>query len=67
MLITDKQITRAIMKLSLHKAPGPNGISNSIYIYCAAQLIPYMGPIFPVTFTLEIYPDQWKKSSTIVL
>jgi hypothetical protein len=26
-----------------------------------------MGPIFRVTFSLGIYPEQWKQSSTIVL
>jgi hypothetical protein len=55
------------LKLSPHKAPGPNSISNCIFTHCAAQLVPYMGPIFHATFTLEIYPEQWKKSSTIVL
>ncbi|KAG2740532.1 hypothetical protein P692DRAFT_20752643, partial [Suillus brevipes Sb2] len=66
-LITNEQIDRAIAKLSPHKAPGPNGISNCVFTHCAAQLVPFMGPIFRATFTLEIYPDQWKKSSTIVL
>ncbi|KAG2339959.1 hypothetical protein BDR05DRAFT_840460, partial [Suillus weaverae] len=45
-LITDKQIARAITKLSPHKAPGPNGISNSVFTHCAELLIPYIGPIF---------------------
>jgi hypothetical protein len=30
-------------------------------------LIPFLGPIFHTTFTLEIYPEQWKKSFMIVL
>jgi hypothetical protein len=63
----NEQIARAIMKLAPHKALGPNGISNSMFTHCALLLIPYMGPIFRATFTLEIYPDQWKKSATIVL
>ncbi|KAJ8584195.1 hypothetical protein M405DRAFT_697022, partial [Rhizopogon salebrosus TDB-379] len=65
--ITDKQIARAIAKLSPYKAPGPNGISNSVFTHCADLLIPYMGPIFRATFTLDIYPEDWKHSSTIVL
>jgi len=65
--ITDSQISRAIAKLSPYKAPGPNGISNSIYTHCADLLVQYMGPIFRATFTLGIYPDAWKHSSTIVL
>ncbi|KAG2744120.1 hypothetical protein P692DRAFT_201652222, partial [Suillus brevipes Sb2] len=55
-LITNEQIGRAIAKLSPHKAPGPNGISNCVFTHCATQLIPFMGPIFRATFTLEIYP-----------
>ncbi|KAH7917087.1 hypothetical protein BV22DRAFT_987010, partial [Leucogyrophana mollusca] len=65
--ITDQQIARAIRKLSPYKAPGPNGISNSVYTHCASQLIPFMGPIFRATFTLEVYPEEWKQSNTIVL
>jgi hypothetical protein len=33
----------------------------------APLLVPFLGPIFRATFTLKIYPEQWKKSSTIVL
>ncbi|KAG2070543.1 hypothetical protein BDR04DRAFT_959426, partial [Suillus decipiens] len=66
-LITNEQIGRVIAKLSLHKAPGLNGIGNCIFTHCAAQLVPFMGLIFCMTFTLEIYLNQWKKSSTIVL
>jgi hypothetical protein len=57
-LIMNEQISRAITKLSPHKVPGLSGISNSVYMHCTAQLIPYMGLIFQATFMLEIYPDQ---------
>jgi len=66
-LITDRQIYQAISKLSPHKAPGPNGVSNCVFIKCASLLVPYMAPIFRATFSLEIYPDEWKKSTTVVL
>ena len=65
--ITDKQIHRAIDKLSPYKAPGPNGICNCVYKQCADLLVPYMGPLFRATFTLNHYPDEWKLSSTVVL
>jgi len=65
--ITDKQIHRAITKLSPYKAPGLNGISNIVFIKCADILVPYMGPIFRATFSLRVYPDEWKRLSTIVL
>jgi hypothetical protein len=66
-LITDPQIHRAIKKLSPLKAPGLNGICNIVFMRCADQLVPFMGPIFRATFTLEVYPNEWKRSSTIVL
>ncbi|KAG2046965.1 hypothetical protein BDR06DRAFT_844007, partial [Suillus hirtellus] len=65
--ITDAQISRAIKKLSAFKAPGPNGVGNSVFIKSRELLIPQLGPIFRATFTLKIYPEQWKHSSTIVL
>ncbi|KIK38843.1 hypothetical protein CY34DRAFT_90295 [Suillus luteus UH-Slu-Lm8-n1] len=65
--ITDQQIQRTITKLTLHKAPGPNRISNIVFIKCANLLIHFLGHIFCTTFHLGIYPEEWKKSSTIVL
>ncbi|KAH7918416.1 hypothetical protein BV22DRAFT_978632, partial [Leucogyrophana mollusca] len=65
--VSDAQILRAIKKLSPYKAPGPNGISNSVFTHCAETLIPYMGPLFRATFTLGVYPREWKLSATIVL
>lgn len=66
-LITDRQIHQAIKKLAPYKAPGPNGVSNCVFLKCANLLVPYMAPLFRATFTLEIYPEEWKRSSTIVL
>ncbi|KAG2341736.1 hypothetical protein BDR05DRAFT_832026, partial [Suillus weaverae] len=65
--ITDAQIHRAIAKLSPFKAPGPNGVSNCVFTKCTDTLIPFMGLIFQAMFTLGIYPEDWKKSLTIVL
>jgi hypothetical protein len=58
--ITDQQIFQAIARLALYKAPGPNGISNIIFHRCATVLVPFMCPIFGATFSLSIYPEQWK-------
>jgi hypothetical protein len=65
--ITDQQIYRAIAKLAPHKAPGLNGIRNIVFIKCADLIVPHMAPIFRATFTLKVYPNEWKCSSTIVL
>jgi hypothetical protein len=56
--ITNEQIFRAVDKLSPYKAPGPNGICNCVYKNCTDLLVPYMGPIFRATFTLEHYPED---------
>lgn len=66
-LTTDPQIHRAIEKLAPFKAPGLNGVSNVVFKKCADLLVPQMGPIFRATFTLGVYPTEWKCSSTIVL
>jgi len=65
--ITNQQIQRAIDQLAPHKAPGPNGISNIVFVKGVPLLIPYLGPIFQATFHLSIYPEEWKQLSTIVL
>ena len=44
--ITDEEIKRAIRKLSLYKAPGPNKILNSILTHCIDELTPFLGLIY---------------------
>ncbi|KAF8955093.1 hypothetical protein BDZ97DRAFT_1624694, partial [Flammula alnicola] len=65
--ITDEQILGAARKLSPYKAPGLNGISNSILTHSADQLALYLGPIYRATFKLKHYPQKWKKYTTAVL
>ena len=65
--ITNKQIHRAIERLSLFKAPGPNGVCNVVFTKNADMLVPHLGHIFRVTFNLKWYPEQWKTLSTIVI
>jgi len=60
--ITDEQIRRAIHKLNPFKAPGANGIPNIVIKQCTDTLIPFIGPIFCATFSLEVYLDTWKDS-----
>jgi hypothetical protein len=65
--VTDDQIHRAIGKLKLYKAPGPNQISNSVYTHCADILVPFLGRLFRATFHLKHYPECWKLYSTVVI
>ena len=65
--ISDLQIKRAISKLGPYKAPGPDGISNSMYIRCAEFIVPHLGPIYRATFRVGVYPAQWKDLVTVVV
>src|SRR5271168_3360260 len=65
--VKDEHIIRVARKLNPYKAPGLNGISNSILTHCADILTPYLGPIFRATFTVGYYPHKWKRYKTIVL
>jgi len=65
--VTDIQIHHAISRLAPYKAPGADGISNSVLIRCTDLLVPHLGPIYCATFSLETYPDQWKNLITAVL
>ncbi|KAA1477139.1 hypothetical protein DENSPDRAFT_754134, partial [Dentipellis sp. KUC8613] len=66
-LVTDAQIQRAINKLLPYKAAGDDGIPNAVYKECSDELIPYLGPLYRATFALNIYPPEWKDSTTVVL
>ena len=65
--VKNEQIKQAIGKLNPFKALGENGILNVIIKQYADTLLPFIGPIFRATFTLEVYPDKWKDSVTRVL
>ena len=65
--ISNEQIHQAIKRLSSHKAPGPNGVCNAVFIRTADLLIPHLGHLFRATFELEFYPEMWKLSSTVML
>ncbi|KJA21598.1 hypothetical protein HYPSUDRAFT_1088315, partial [Hypholoma sublateritium FD-334 SS-4] len=65
--ISDNQIKRVAKQLNPYKAPGLNDISNAVLTHCSEQLAPYLGPIYRATFSLEHYPDKWKRYETVVL
>ena len=65
--ITDEQIMRVIRRTNPFKAPGSNEILNVVLKRCADILLPYLGPLFRATFSLQVYPEQWKNSKTLVL
>jgi ribonuclease HI len=65
--VTNEQIERVASSLNPYKAPGLNGISNSVLTHCGDILAPYLGPIYRATFNANYYPKKWKKYKTVVL
>ena len=65
--VSDAQIDRAIRRLNPYKAPGMSGISNSVLTHARSLLVPFLGPIFRATFSLHIYPEEWRNFTTAVL
>src|SRR5271155_4343362 len=65
--VSNEEIIRMAKSLNPYKAPGLNGISNSVLTHCADLLTPHLGPIFRATFNVGYYPQKWKKYKTIVL
>jgi hypothetical protein len=62
--ITDAQVFRAIKRLKPYKAPGPDGISNSVFTHCTDVLVPWLGRLFRATFHLCYYLNTWKVYDT---
>jgi hypothetical protein len=60
-------IRQAIKKLSLYKAPRPDGIPNVVLIKCVDVLIDHLFFIYRATFELNVYHPRWRESITVVL
>ncbi|KAJ3473815.1 hypothetical protein NLI96_g12812 [Meripilus lineatus] len=65
--ISDRQIWRAIRKLSPEKAAGPSGIINAVFQETEDIILPIIGPIFRATFELGHYPEVWKNYDTVAI
>src|SRR5277367_1055212 len=65
--VANEQIARIAKSLNPYKAPGLNGISNSILTKCADLISPHLGTIVRSTFRVGYYPYKWKRYKTIVL
>src|SRR5882724_3818865 len=65
--INNKQIHRVITRLRPFKAPRLDGIPNIMLIRCVDLLVPHLGPLYWVTFKLNVYPTSWRDSVTIML
>ena len=65
--LTKAQIKDAAKKLSAHKAPGPDGVPNEVLKQCIETLADRLYFIFRAIFELNVYPDEWRESITVVL
>ena len=64
---TRDQIKKATGKLGAHKAPGPDGIPNVVLKKSIDLITEHLYYIFRAIFELDVYPDEWRISTTVVL
>ncbi len=65
--ITAEQVHRHIEALSSYKAPGQDGIPNTVLKACTVIVIPGLMPIFHAILKLQSYPPHWRDSITCIL
>ena len=65
--ISDEQIHRAIKKLKPYKASRKGTVPNSVLTHAREDLVPYLGPLFRATNSLEYYPQDWALTETLIL
>jgi len=64
--ITEEQLHKSITKLSLYKAPGPDGVANIVF-QCCPVLQPYLLFLFNAALSLHTYYSPWRESVTVIL
>ena len=67
MTTTDEQIHRAIKRMKPWKATHSGTVPNTVFVHASDLLVPYLGPIFRATDSLETYLDDWKLTETPIL
>ena len=50
-----------------YKATAPDTVPNCVLKEAKQLLVPYLGPLFWVTFSIGYYPKQWAQALTVVL
>ena len=64
---TREQIRKAAKKLPAFKAPGPDGVPNAVLKQSVDVLVDRLYFIFRAIFELDVYPNEWRESITVVL
>jgi ribonuclease HI len=65
--ITDDQIHRAIKRLKPFKVSKKGSVPNSVLMHAREDLVPFLGPLFRATNTLNYYPQVWASTETLIL
>ncbi|KAE9391271.1 hypothetical protein BT96DRAFT_768596, partial [Gymnopus androsaceus JB14] len=63
---TNRQIYNVFRKMKSGKATRPGTFPNDLYKANNTILTPHLAPIYRVTFTQTIYPDDWATNETII-
>lgn len=66
-LITEAEIERDIRKAAPNKAPGTDGITNSILQKVLDLLLPTLYQLFNASLNLGYFPQHFRQSITVVL
>ena len=65
--ITNEQILAAIGKLKPYKASKNNTVPNSVFTHAREVLVPYLGPLYRATHSLNYYPQEWATTEMLIL
>ncbi|PPR06479.1 hypothetical protein CVT24_002565, partial [Panaeolus cyanescens] len=64
---TDEEIDEVIRSLKPYKKSRQDTAPNCVFVKTRELIVPYLGPIFRATDTLDFYPADWKVTETPIL
>ena len=65
--ISEEEVIRALRKLKMKKATGPDGLAGEFFKSVPELLLPFFVKIFNALFDRGVYPDQWTESIILPL
>ena len=63
--VTTEAVRSCFARLSLHKAPGPDGLRGRVLMECASQLGHVFARLFQLFLDTKFVPLSWKLSTVI--
>ena len=58
--ISNKDVTKVLNELKIHKASGPDGIPSIVLKNCASALAPVLGKLYRLCLSTCSFPSCWK-------